>query len=74
MGRSQRADSGHRTVGYERDVVLMSSVALAWLLASAMLLPALGRLIRAGHPPVPQPPVTDDVPRSSLRLVPGPVG
>ena len=62
-------------VGYERTVVLMSSVALAWLLASAALLPALGRLMRAGSPPVPDlPAAPPSDARPGLRLVPDLVG
>ena len=65
--------SGSEPVGYERPVVLMSSVALAWLLASALLLPGLGRLLRAGHPPAPELPPVDAPPRPCLRVVTEPV-
>ena len=56
-------------------MVVLSSVALAWLTASAMLLPVLGRLIRAASPPAPSPaaaPAQDD--RPALRLVADPRG
>jgi hypothetical protein len=62
--------TGTSSVGYESTVVWMSSVALAWLLASAALLPALGRLLRPGLPT----PSDSPAGRPDLRLVPDLVG
>lgn len=61
------------TLRYEQPVIWMSGVVLVWLLATVTLLPALGRLISAGQPPVPPPaatpPLAADSGRPQLRLV-----
>ena len=53
-------------------MVVLSSVALAWLTASAVLLPALGRFFRTASPPAPAAP--RDAAQPCLRLVSDPVG
>jgi len=62
------------TVSYELPMLWVGGSVAAWLAATPVLLPVLGKLIRAGQrvaPPLPEP--LDDVPaRPQLRLLPAP--